>query len=266
MSEPSVITNLQDNVLTITLNRPKANAFDLEMIEAVKKAFKQASRDASVRCVLLTARGKIFSAGQDLMELNQEEPVNLRYHLLRTYNPLVMQIRRLEKPVLAGVNGAVAGAAFGIVLACDLRIASEKALFIFGFTGIGLGPDSAISLLLPQLIGLGRATEAAFLNQPIDAKKALAWGLVNRLVPPDELDSQALEWAKEFARGPVSAQGLTKRVLNKAILPNLSAILDYEAHIQEIAVKGSEHGEGLRAFFEKRTPDFVGAEEEPERE
>ena len=250
-------TNLQDGVLRIELNRPKVNAMSLDMVVQLQVAFKQAERDAQVRCVLLAAQGSTFSAGQDLTEMQTKAGISFREHLLKTYNPLILQIRRLEKPVLAAIQGTVAGAGLGLALACDLRIASREARFMVGFVGIGLAPDSAVSLLLPQLIGLGRASEAAFINAPIDADQALAWGLVNRVVSRDELTTAATEWATQLASGPVHAMGLAKRDFNKAILPNLESVLDYEAHNQEIAGNGIEHQEGLRAFLEKRAPDYL---------
>jgi 2-(1,2-epoxy-1,2-dihydrophenyl)acetyl-CoA isomerase len=252
----TIRTNLQDGVLAITLDRPKANAFNMEMIGALQGALKGAARDENVRCVLLTAGGSVFSAGQDVKDFRQAEGESFRSHLLRTYNPLVSQIRRLEKPVMAAINGSVAGAALGIALACDLRIASDQARFFVGFLGIGLAPDSAVSLLLPALIGLGRASEFAFSNQPISAAQALEWGMVNRLASPDELAEQAVAWAAELARGPVRAMGFAKRDFNKAVLPNLDEVLDYEAHIQDIAGRGDEHHEGVSAFLEKREARF----------
>lgn len=252
-----VLTELKNGVFKITLNRPKVNAFNFDMIAAVQAALKQAQRDSQVRCVLLTGSGSVFSAGQDVNEFNQAGDVSFRYHLQRTYNPIILQIRRLEKPVLAAINGAVSGAAFGIALACDLRIAADNARFVVGFLGIGLAPDSAVSLLLPALIGLGRATEFAFSNAPIGAEEALAWGLVNRIVPSTELDRQAEEWAQKLAQGPVQAMGLAKRDFNKAVLGKLEEVLDYEAHIQEIAGKRAEHQEGVQAFLNKRTPNFT---------
>lgn len=252
-----VQTELKDHVLAVTLNRPKVNAFNLEMVEATLAAFKQAGRDSQVRCVLLSGSGNVFSAGQDITEVKKEQDTSFRYHLLHTYNPLVLQIRQLEKPVLAAINGAVSGAALGVALACDLRIAADSARFVVGFLGIGLGPDSAVSLLLPALIGLGRATDHTFTNAPIFAEQALAMGLVNRVTPAAELSQRAFEWAASLALGPVHAFGLAKRAFNKAVLGNLEQVLDYEAHIQEIASHGAEHKEGVQAFLEKRSPQFV---------
>ena len=247
---------MKNGVFTITLNRPKVNAFNFDMIAAFQTALKQAQRDSQVRCVLITGSGSVFSAGQDVKEFDQANNVSFRYHLQRTYNPIILQIRRLEKPVLAAVNGAVSGAALGIALACDLRMAAETARFLVGFLGIGLAPDSAVSLLLPALIGLGRATEFTFSNVSIGAEEALAWGLVNRVVPAAELNEQAVEWARRLAQGPIQAMGLAKRDFNKAVLGNLEEVLDYEAHIQEVAGKRAEHKEGVQAFLNKRTPDF----------
>jgi 2-(1,2-epoxy-1,2-dihydrophenyl)acetyl-CoA isomerase len=247
---------LEEGVMSIRLNRPKVNAFNFEMISAVQSAFKQAGSDPQVRCVIFTGNGSVFSAGQDISEFQQAGEVSFRSHLQRTYNPLVLQIRRLEKPVLAAINGAVSGAALGLALACDLRIAADSARFVVGFLGIGLALDSAVSLLLPALIGLGRATEFAYTNAPIGAEQALAWGLVNRIAPATELDTRAKEWALQIAHGPVRAMALAKRDFNRAVLGNLEQVLDYEAHIQEIAGAGNEHKEGVQAFFEKRPPHF----------
>jgi len=163
-----------------------------------------------------------------------------------------LQIRRLEKPVIAAVNGPVAGAGLGVALASDMRIAAETALFTVGFAGIGLVPDSAVSLLLPALIGLGRATEFAFTNQPITATQALEWGMVNQVVPEDELMNVAGKLAAGLAAGPVGAYGLTKRLFNRSMLPSLDEVLAFEGELQEVASKGEEHRAGVKAFLEKR--------------
>ncbi len=258
----SILTELKDGVLTVTLNRPdKANAFNTEMVKAAQKTFKEAARDAQVRVVLLTGSGRFFSAGQDLTEIDVAGSGSIRQHLLETYNRLVLGMRRMEKPIIGAINGAAVGAGLGVALACDLRIAAEDARFIVGFLGIGLAPDSAVSLMLPHLIGLARASEATFFNQPIDAQTALAWGLVNRLAPGDWLADESAAWAAQLAEGPVNTMGLAKRIFNKVVLPNLEAALDYEAHIQEIAQANPEHREGVTAFLQKRDADYVKAVE-----
>jgi 2-(1,2-epoxy-1,2-dihydrophenyl)acetyl-CoA isomerase len=251
-----ITTEYNDGILVITMDHPKTNALTLEMVGLLQGAFKEAARQKQTRVVVLRGAGDHFSAGQDVYEIVQAEGESYRQHLLETYNPLVLQIRRLDRPVLAEINGTVAGAALGLALACDLRIASEEARFVVGFLGIGLALDSSVSLFLPALIGLGRATEAAFTNEPISAQQALEWGLVNRLTPLAELHISALQMAKSLAMGPVHSMGLAKRDFNKAIYPQLEQVLDYEAHNQEIARLGAEHKEGVKAFVEKRFPDW----------
>jgi 2-(1,2-epoxy-1,2-dihydrophenyl)acetyl-CoA isomerase len=252
----TVYAELKNTVFTITLDRPKANAFNLEMVKALRRAFDKAAHEPLARVVLLRGAGGTFSGGQDIYEMLQTEGISYRKHMLETYNPLVIQIRQLNLPVLAEINGTVAGAALGMVLACDLRIASEDASFVVGFLGLGLAPDTAVSLFLPALIGMGRATEVAFTNEPISAQQALSWGLVNRVVPVDRLQASADALARSLSLGPIHAMGLTKRDFNKAIYPHLEHILDYEAHIQEIARLGVEHKEGVSAFVEKRIPNW----------
>lgn len=256
-SPETVLTSVHEHVMMITLNRPKANAFSLAMIAATQKAFREAGRDPQVRAVLPTGSGTIFSAGQDVNEIQQARGTSLRKHLQETYNPLVVQIRRLEKPVLAAILGVAAGAGLGVALACDLRICADNARFVVGFGGIGLAPDSGVSLFLPALIGIGRAAEFTFSNQPISAEQALTWGLVNRVVPAAQFAEQAMSWALELAHGPLPAMALAKRAFNKAMYPNLEQVLDYEAHIQEIAAQTPEHHEGVSAFLEKRPPKYT---------
>jgi len=255
----TVLKERKDGVLTLTLNRPeRANAFNNEMTKTLQESLKEAGRDSAVRCVVLTGAGRSFSAGQDLGEVEHAQAVNYRSHLQQTYNPLVMQLRRLEKPVLAALKGAVSGAALGIALACDLRVAADDTNFTVGFLRVGLVPDSAVSLLLPAVVGLGKASELAFTNTPFTAQQALEWGLVNRVVPRQDIETRTTEWAAELSQGPLDVMGLSKRAFNRAVLPNLEDVLDYEAHLQAIAQHGSEHKEGMQAFLEKRPPNFDG--------
>ena len=255
----TLLTTLQAATLTISLNRPeRANAFNFEMIAELQAALEQAAKDAQIRCVVLTGAGNSFCAGHDITEMlaAQGQDISYREHLEETYNPLILQIRRLEKPVIAAVNGPVAGAGLGVALACDLRVAAGTALFTVGFTGIGLVPDSAVSLLLPALIGLGRTTEFTFTNQPITAAQALKWGMVNQVVPDEGLLAYVREIAAGLAAGPTGAYGLTKRLFNQNVLPNLEKALKFEGEMQEAASKSKEHVEGVKAFLEKRTPKF----------
>lgn len=255
----TLLSELQAATLTIRLNRPaRANAFNFEMIAALQMALEQAASDSQTRCIILTGAGSSFCAGHDITEMLavQGQGVSYREHLQKTYNPLILQIRRLEKPVVAAVNGPAAGAGLGLALACDLRVAAETAMFTVGFTGIGLVPDSAVSVLLPALIGLGRATEFTFTNQPITSLQALNWGMVNQVVPDDGLDGVVAGLAAGLASGPTGAYGLAKRLFNRNVLPDLEEALAYEGELQEVASRGKEHTEGVNAFLEKRKPSF----------
>ncbi len=254
-----LLSTLQSHVLTLTLNRPeRANAFNAALTADLLKALREAAKNPEVRVIVLTGAGRVFSAGQDIEEMRSGgESLSYLEHLRVTYNPLVLMLRQIEKPVIAAVNGPCAGASLGIALACDLRIASETANFVVGFNGIALAPDSGVSLLLPALIGLGRAAEFTFSNAPISAQQALDWGLVNRVVPADSFIAETAQIAAMLAQGPVGAYGLTKRAFNRAMYPNLEEVLEYEGQVQEVASHNPEHKEGVAAFLEKRRPKYL---------
>jgi 2-(1,2-epoxy-1,2-dihydrophenyl)acetyl-CoA isomerase len=252
----TLLSVIESGVLTLTLNRPeRANAFNFEMTSAVLNALAEAERDPQVRCVVITGAGKVFSAGQDITEMKKGGDISYREHLDKTYNPLILQIRQMGKPVIAAVNGACAGAAFGIALACDLRIAKSNAYFVVGFSGIALAPDSGVSLFLPKYIGLGRAQEYFYSNKPIPARLAHQWGMINR-VGGFNFGRLVRQWAEEQARGPREAFAAGKQAFNQAVLPNLEDVLNYEGILQDECGRSAEHREGVAAFFEKRRPKF----------
>ena len=253
----SLLSDLQAGVRTLTINRPeRANAFNQELIQSLRAALNEAERDPETRVLVLTGAGTSFGAGHDITEMREGAgKISYREHLQQTYNPLVLKIRQIEKPVIAAVNGMCAGASLGIVLACDLRIAADEAKFVVGFSGIGLVPDSGVSLFLPALIGLGRATEFYFSNQPIDAETALKWGMVNRIVPFNLMDA-VQNTAMLLGMGPIGAYGKAKLAFNKAMYPHLEEVLAMEADLQEEAGKSKEHQEGVKAFLEKRVSNF----------
>ncbi|MBE0682085.1 MAG: enoyl-CoA hydratase/isomerase family protein [Anaerolineales bacterium] len=253
----SLLSSTQAGSVILTLNRPeRANAFNFEMTTALQRALAEAENDSKVRCVVITGGGNVFSAGQDIGEMKTVgDEISYREHLNKTYNPLILQIRNMGKPVIAAVNGACAGAAFGIALACDLRIAKSSAYFVVGFSGIGLAPDSGISLFLPKYIGLGRAQEYFYSNKRIPAQLAYEWGMVNR-VGGFNYQRMVMQVAEELATGPREAFAAGKKAFNQAILPNLEEVLDYEGILQDAAGKSMEHREGVAAFIEKRPPKF----------
>lgn len=249
-----------EGVAELTLNRPEAlNAFNDQMAADLQDALKQAERDSNVRALLLTGAGKGFCAGQDLQAV-RERPAghSFRDHLQKTFNPIVAKLISIEKPVIAALNGATVGAGLGIALACDIRYASEAAKFRMAFIGIGLAPDSATSYFLPRILGMGRALEMAYTNELIDAPTALGLGLVNKVFPAADLLPQARALASQLAVGPTRGYGLTKRAMYHATTSTIADTLDYEAHLQDIAGRTSDHHEGVTAFLEKRKAEFKG--------
>lgn len=263
MEYSKLLLDKADGVATITLNRPdRSNAFDDALTAELLDALKQVERDAAVRCIVITGAGKNFSAGQDLGAIAERyehpEGVSFREHLQAGYNQMVMRIRSIEKPFIGAINGAAAGAGLGLACACDLRHASENAKFRTAFIGIGLAPDSAVSYLLPHLIGFGRALEMALTNELIDARRAETYGLVNRIFAADELMPRTIDFARQLAQAPTRGLGLTKRAFNHSLFTNLEGALDYEAYIQQIAGHTQDHREGVKAFLEKRPAKYAG--------
>jgi 2-(1,2-epoxy-1,2-dihydrophenyl)acetyl-CoA isomerase len=255
----NMTTELMNGVLTIKLIRPPANAFSRQMVEELIKVLKVAEADEAVRCLVFIGNEGHFSSGHDVAEISDVSGTDsYRYHLQSTYNRLVLRMRRLEKPIVGAINGSAVGAGLGFALATDIRWAAESARFIFGFTAIGLTTDAGTSLTLPLLMGMARATEMAFLNQPLTAEQALSYGLVSRVWPDEELSNAVTEMAARLAAGPTRSFGLTKRAFNRALLLGLEDTLDYEAYLQEIAHRTADHQEGIAAFLGKRLPEFRG--------
>ncbi len=243
-------------VQTITLNRPEVfNAFNRPLHKALAAALKEA-RDPEVRAVVITGAGRGFCAGQDLKEF--VETLDVGDALRATYHPNVLAIRSLEKPVIASVNGACAGAGLSLACACDIRIASAAASFVPGFIGIGLIPDAGGTFFVNRLLGPSRAFEWMSSNRKLGADEALTWGLVSEVVEADALAARAAELAAFYAGLPTRAIGMTKRLFDHADGASLDEQLEYEAQLQAVATKGEDFTEGVTAFIEKRPPKFTG--------
>lgn len=260
MSFDTILYEVADGVATLTLNRPQTlNAFTDPMIAETTAAFKQAERDKDVRCVVLTGNGRGFSSGQDLSDVQDRgDSFSLRDHLRHGYHRLIMQMVTMEKPIVGAINGIAAGAGCGVALATDIRIASDKASFMLAFSRVGLVPDSGTNWFLPRLIGYARAYEMAITADKIPAQTAYEWGMVNRVVPADQLMETVAAWTRPLAAGPTLAYGLAKRAMHKAWNSDLAEALDYEAHLQAIAGRSHDNKEGVLAFLEKREAHFKG--------
>ena len=263
MDYETVKTAADGGVYWITLNRPdRLNAFNEQMGVDLLEALKEGEKAPEARCLVLTGEGRAFSVGEDLSTnkstIESGKPVLLGEVLKRKYNPIVQRIRKMDKPVLGVVNGTTAGAGLGLALACDLRAASDKATFHEAFIKAGLVPDSGVSFWLTRVLGMGRAMEVSLLGEPIDAAKALNLGLVNWVFPDETLKAQAGRIAERLAKGPTKAMGLTKRALNRAVVVDMDSALEYEMYLQDIAGRTRDHVEGVKAFFDKRDPNFTG--------
>lgn len=252
--------HVQDNIATITLNRPDVyNAFNDEQSYELQDALKQVEKDPQVRAVILTGAGKAFCSGQDLKAAMEAGDRKLSESLHKRYNPIIRAIRNMPKPVICKLNGVAAGAGCSLALACDLIIASETASLIEIFINIALVLDSGSSYFLPRTVGYHRAFELATKATKLSAAEAKELGLVNKVVKGGELDQAVQEEASFYANAPTKAIALLKKMLTKGMTEDLDTVLDYEAYCQEIAGSTADNKEGIKAFIEKRKPVFTGA-------
>lgn len=254
---------VEDSIATITLNRPEVlNALTLEVYAQLRDLFEDLRDDESVRVVVITGAGRAFCSGGDVHKIIGEVlDRDMRGHLefCRMTGHLVRNMRLLQKPILAAVNGMAAGAGAVVALAADLRIVAEDARFSFLFTRVGLtGADMGAAFLLPRVIGQGRAMELLMLGDDIDARAAERFGLANRVVPKEQVLPAALEWAARLAAGPTFALGLTKAMVNNEWNMDLLSALESEAQAQALMMMGEDHRAFYEAFTQKRRPTFSG--------
>jgi 2-(1,2-epoxy-1,2-dihydrophenyl)acetyl-CoA isomerase len=248
---------VQNGVATLELSRPdKLNAFNSQMIYEIITAVKEASKDEQVRCLVFTGSGRGFCSGQDLEDV--DEYMDHGQVLREQYGPMMKQLMSFEKPIVAAVNGIAAGAGFSLALACDFRLASEKANFLNAFINIGLIPDSGNLYFLQNLVGYAKAAELSILGEKISAEKAFQLGLVTKVISTETWESEVNQFSEYLANLPTKAIGLIKRNLKLANNLSFDSYLEKEAEGQRIAGLTNDHQEGVQAFVEKRKPIFIG--------
>jgi 2-(1,2-epoxy-1,2-dihydrophenyl)acetyl-CoA isomerase len=247
-------------VATLTLDRPEAlNALTSAVKIGLRDALERISTDRGLRVVILTGAGRAFCAGQDLAERERPDAPPLDVELRERYHPIIRALRTMGQPVIAAVNGVAAGAGASLAMACDVRIAAHDARFVLAFGRLGLVPDSGATWFLPRLVGAARAAEMALVGDPVSADDALRIGLVSRVVPAEDLMTEARALADRIAAGAPLAMASTKAALDRAATIDLESALEGEAKLQGMLGASADHAEGLAAFREKRPPRFTGA-------
>ncbi len=255
----SILYTQEGGIATITLNRPSVfNSFNQEMIKSLQHHLDVAAQDVSVRAVVLTATGKAFCAGQDLGEVLEEKEIDFNKIVQENYNPLVLKIRNMDKPVVAAVNGVAAGAGANLALACDIVVAKESTNFIQAFSKIGLIPDCGGTYFLPRLIGLQKATALMMLADKVSAAQAKEIGMIYEFFADDIFDTEVAKIADKLANLPTKGLAYTKKLLNQTFNNSIEEQLIQEGLFQAKSGNTSDYQEGVDAFIEKRNPVFKG--------
>jgi len=254
-----ILSQTEGQVLRLSLNRPdKFNSFNRAMALELQQHLDRASSDENIRAVYLTGEGKAFCAGQDLAEAMDENGPGIKTIVEEHYNPIILQLRNLEKPVVCAVNGVAAGAGANIALACDVIIAGNSASFMQAFSKIGLIPDSGGTFMLPRIVGFQRAVALAMLGDKVNAADALQMGMVYKVMPDEILHTEAMKIAQTLANMPTKGLGLTKKLFNQSLYTTLEKQLEAEGQLQVQAAQTHDYNEGVKAFLEKRKPVFRG--------
>jgi 2-(1,2-epoxy-1,2-dihydrophenyl)acetyl-CoA isomerase len=255
----SIIFDVKENIAIITFNRPdKYNAINREMALELQEKLDECKTSKNIRAIYITGAGNAFCSGQDLDEVVDPNGPDVTSILSQHYNPIIKRIRKLEKPVVAAVNGVSAGAGANIALCCDIVVASQSSSFIQAFSKIGLIPDSGGTYFLPRLIGWQKASALFLLGEKISAQEAERMGMIYKVFPDESFAAESLKIASTLAQMPTKALGYTKLALNNSLINNYEDQLHDEELLQERAGKTEDYKEGVQAFLQKRKPDFKG--------
>lgn len=264
MDFETVILKKEGHIATITMNRPEMmNALNLQMLQEMVAAIDEIARNDDVRVVVLTGAGRIFCSGADISEGGKASglsgtPVEMHHNLRDSYQKVALGLQRLDKPTIAMVNGAAVGAGCDFAFACDMRVGSEKARFRNGFVKVGLIPGGGGTWLYTRLMGLGRGLEFLFTGDFLEAEEAERIGVLNKIVPAEDLEREAMELAQKIANNPPLAVQMSKMMAYKALDSDLEAALEQAAACQALALSSEDHREGVNAFIEKREAQFKG--------
>lgn len=255
----TLIKKQVDKVCYLTFNRPNVfNSFNRELALALQSALDEAEKDENVRCIVLTGEGKAFCAGQDLAEATDPNGPALENIVRDHYNPIVERLRKIEKPIIAAVNGVAAGAGANIALACDIVLASEAASFIQAFSKIGLIPDSGGTFMLPRLVGWQKASALMMTGEKVSAMDAEKMNMIYKAIPAESFEEEVNKMASMLSNMPTRGLGLTKKALNLSFTNDFTAQADVERVLQTEAGQTEDFKEGTTAFLEKRMPVFKG--------
>jgi len=265
MEFETIILKKEEGIATITLNRPdKGNSLNSKMLDELIMALDEVGRDKDIRVMILTGAGQGFCGGGDVGELgkgsvySQVEPERMRQIIRQVVQNITLNLRGLEIPTIAMVNGFAVGGGFDYACACDLRIGSEKARFFSAFNNMALVPETGGHYLLPRIVGVSKAMEILYTGKWVDAKEAERIGLLNKLVPADDLEKETLEMARQIAKLPPITMKMTKDLVNKALESDLGTALGIAAAYQAITMTSEDYHEGVVAWQEKREPVFKG--------